>query len=248
VIGGLVPQQNRLTHRAASYDGAMRASLQQLHDLVRDHDIRAVVSDLDGVLRIFDDSLWAELDAVAGTPAGTAFAAVLGNPFLDEVVRGRGTHRQWQEHSASALVAAGSTPEAADATIRTWLSSPALIDREVVAVMESLRATGLGVFVLTNGTDRVPEELDELGMAAFLGEGRRFLLNTADLGAAKPDHDAFARAHARIEQVLGTALRADQIAFLDDSSRHVRGAARFGWRAVLHGLPRALVGGTPRLP
>lgn len=89
--------------------------------------------------------------------------------------------------------------------------------------------------MLTHGTDRVPEELEELGMTAFLGEGRRFLLNSADLGAAKPDHAAFDQAHARIEQELGTALRTDQIVFLDDSSRHVRGAAHFGWRAVLHG-------------
>ena len=69
--------------------------------------------------------------------------------------------------------------------------------------MERLRASGLGVFVLTNGTDRVPEELDELGLGDFLGTRRRFLLNTADLGAAKPDREAFVRAHARIKAELG---------------------------------------------
>lgn len=212
----------------------MSTSLQQLHELVRDHDIRAVVSDLDGVLRIFDRDLWAELDAVAGTPAGTAYSAVLGHPFLDEVVRGRGTHRQWRRHAASALVAAGSSQQAADAAIRTWLASPARIDREVLAQLETLRTAGLGVFVLTNGTDRVPQELDELGLTPFLGPGRRFLLNTADLGAAKPDREAYARAQVRIERELGTTVRTDQVAFLDDSTRHVRGASLFGWRALLH--------------
>lgn len=212
----------------------MTPSLRQLRDLVRDHDIRAVVTDLDGVLRLFDPALWAELDTVAGLPEGTALAAVLGHPFLDEVVRGRGTHRQWRERAASALVAAGSTPVAADSVICRWLASPARIDREVLAELEAQRAAGRGVFVLTNGTDRVPEELEELGLTAFLGEGRRFLLNTADLGAAKPDHEAYARAHAHIEQVLGTGLAPASIAFLDDSARHVRGAAAFGWRAVLH--------------
>ncbi|GAA1310050.1 MAG: HAD family hydrolase [Brachybacterium tyrofermentans] len=217
----------------------MSTSLQQLRELVRDHDIRAVVSDLDGVLRIFDGSLWSELDGITGTPAGTAYQAVLGHPFLDEVVRGRGTHRRWREHAASALVAAGSSPQAADAAIAAWLASPARIDQGVLTQLESLRAAGLGVFVLTNGTDRVPEELEELGMTPFLGPGRRFLLNTADLGAAKPDQEAYARAHARIEQELGTSLRPDQVAFLDDSSRHVGGAVRFGWRAVLHHAPSA---------
>lgn len=212
----------------------MTTSLQQLRDLIRDHPVQAVVSDLDGVLRIFDPSLWAELDAVAGTPEGTAFAAVLGHPFLDEVVRGRGTHRQWQGRAAGELVAAGSTPEAADTAIRTWLASSARIDREVLAELQALRAAGLGVFVLTNGTDRVPQELEDLGLAPFVGEDRRFLLNSADLGAAKPERVAFARAHARIEQELATSLRPDQIVFLDDSAGHVRAAESFGWHALRH--------------
>ena len=217
----------------------MSDSLLQLRDLVRDHDIRVVVSDLDGVLRVFDWALWDQLDEIAGTPAGTAHRAVLGHPFLDEVVRGRGTHRQWREHASSALVAAGSTPQAADAAIAAWLASPARVDHAVLEQLESLQTAGLEVFVLTNGSDRVPEELDELGLTPFLGQGRRFLLNTADLGAAKPDPDAFSRAHARIEQQLAATLRPEQIVFLDDSSRHVRGASRFGWRAVLHGGTRA---------
>src|SRR5699024_9784882 len=81
--------------------------------------------------------------------------------------------------------------------LRTWLASPARVDRGLLAELEALRSEGLGVFVLTNGTDRVPEELEELGLTAFLGDGGRFLLNPADLGAAKPDPEAFRRAPAR---------------------------------------------------
>src|SRR5699024_9110482 len=142
--------------------------------------------------------------------------------------------RQWRERSAAALVEAGGTPQSAASALRTWLASPARVDRGLLAELEALRSEGLGVFVLTNGTDRVPEELEELGLTAFLGDGGRFLLNTADLGAAKPDHEAFVRAHARIEQELCASVRPDEIAFLDDSARHVRGAARFGWHAVHH--------------
>ena len=211
----------------------MSTSPATLRDLATEHRLRAVVSDLDGVLRHFDPSLWAEVDRVAGTPEGTSFTAILHHPFLEEVVRGRGTHREWRELSAAALVEAGSTSEAAEAAVRTWLASPARVDQELLAELEALRRDGLGVFVLTNGTDRVPEELEELGLTAFLGEVLRFLLNTSDLGAAKPDQEAFARAHARIEQELGTELRPEQIGFLDDSARHVRGASRFGWHAVL---------------
>src|SRR5699024_11676116 len=49
-------------------------------------------------------------------------SAVLGHPFLDEVVRGRGTHQQWRERSAAALVEAGGTPQSAASALRTWLA------------------------------------------------------------------------------------------------------------------------------
>lgn len=231
-VGQPAGEVTRIT--AGAYDEAMTMSLARLRSVVRDHSLRAVVSDLDGVLRVFDPGLWAELDEIAGTAPGSSFAAVLGHPYLDEVVRGRGTHRRWRELAAAELVRAGADAEAAATAIRAWLASSARVDREILAELEALRATGLGVFVLTNGTDRVPLELEELGLLPFLGEGRRFLLNTADLGAAKPDPEAFARAHARIEQELGTTLDPASIGFLDDSPRHVRGAERFGWRAVLH--------------
>ncbi|APX32096.1 haloacid dehalogenase [Brachybacterium sp. P6-10-X1] len=209
-------------------------SLQQLRALVSAHDVRAVVSDLDGVLRVFDPSLWDRLDHRAGVAPGTAFAAILGHPFLEEVTRGRGTHAQWRERCVDELVAQGAAPAAARETVRLWAGTPARLDREVLAHLLRFREDGLGVFVLTNGTDRVPEELDELGLTGFLGPRRRFLLNTADLGAAKPEREAFARAHARLTQELTSVLRPDQVAFLDDSAGHVRGAEEFGWRAVRH--------------
>lgn len=64
-----------------SSDGTTRTdSLLALGELVAEHGIRVVVSDLDGVLRVFDASLWDELDAMTGTTEGTSFRAILGHP------------------------------------------------------------------------------------------------------------------------------------------------------------------------
>lgn len=228
--------------------------LHQLRALVASHDVRAVVSDLDGVLRIFDPGLWDRLDRRADVAPGAAFAAILGHPFLEEVTRGRGTHAQWRERAVTELVAQGALLRAARETVHLWADTPARVDPEVLAQLRSFRDQGLGVFVLTNGTDRLPDELEELGLTGLLGDHRRFLLNTADLGAAKPEREAFARAHARIREELAgepgaepsdeadgeadedstAPLAPAQVAFLDDSSGHVRAAAAFGWRAVLH--------------
>lgn len=218
-----------------STDGATHPDpLITLRELVAVHGIQAVVSDLDGVLRVFDPALWDELDTMTGTSAGTSFAAILGHAYLDEVVRGRGTHVRWRELAAERLVLEGSAPAAADAAVERWASTPAEVDQRVRAMLLELRAAGIAVFVLTNGTDRVPEELAELGLEDVVGEDGRFLLNTAELGAAKPEPEAYALARRRIREVLGEEILPEQIAFLDDSRRHVEAAAACGWHAVLH--------------
>lgn len=231
-----------------SHDGTVPADpLLALRALVADHGVRVVVCDLDGVLRLFDPSLWEELDALTGTASGTAVAAVLGHPYLQEVVRGRGTHARWRELAAEHLVAAGSAPALAREAVELWARSPASVDERVRGTLLDLRAAGAAVFVLTNGTDRVPEELAVLGLGDVVGEDGSFLLNTADLGAAKPEPEAYDRARARIGRVLGEDVLPERLVLLDDSPGNVAGAARRGWHAVLH---RSAVAGraAPRLP
>lgn len=213
---------------------AMTPSLRQLRAVVEHQEIRVVVSDLDGVLRVFDQTLWEELDQLAGTTAGTVFGAVLQNPYLEEVTRGRGTHARWRELARERLIEAGSTTDAARAAVDRWAATPATVDHRVLAELRRFRNQGTAVFVLTNGTDRVPAELRELGLDGFLGAEQRFLLNTADLGAAKPEPEAFRRAQERIREVLGTEVLPSQLVLLDDSEGHVHGAKSVGWHAILH--------------
>lgn len=211
----------------------MRSSLRAFRDLALSPAIDVVVSDLDGVLRRFDPQLWRDLDAHLGAERGTAYRAVLGSPFLQEVVRGRASHAQWRERAVADLIASGSDPDSARAAVAHWSGTPAQVDPEVEDILEDARYEDKRVFVFTNGTDRVREELDALGLLAPLGPDGRFLLNSAELGAAKPDREAFSRAHTRIEEILGAAVQRSAVAFLDDSPRHVQGAIAFSWQAIL---------------
>lgn len=212
----------------------MSESLDQLSVLVETDEAHVVVSDLDGVLRRFDQELWEQLDEELGAAPGTSFAAILGHPFLEEVTRGRGTHAQWRRHAAEQLASGSIDPALARRAVDRWASTPAQVDQEVLELLQSFRARGIEVFVFTNGTDRVPEELDELGLTDFIGPNGRSLLNSADLGAAKPERAAFEGAHQRIERITGEQLAPRRIAFLDDSSRHVRAAREFGWAGIEH--------------
>lgn len=196
--------------------------------------IDAVVSDLDGVLRVFDHHLWTQLDTALGAEPGTAFAAILGHPFLEEVTRGRGTHAQWRERAMEQLISAGIEQERARAAVTRWADTPAEIDESVLALLTDARDRGLAVFVFTNGTDRVREEIETLGLGAIIGERAQFLLNSADLGHAKPEPEAFRLAHRRIEQSIGFEVPPQRVIFLDDSAGHVDGAQSYGWQAVQH--------------
>lgn len=228
----------------------MPASLRTVHHLLASGSVRVLVSDLDGVLRVFDQGLWDELDAELGVDTGSSFRAILGRPYLDEVTRGRGTHARWRELAVEHLVAAGAAPGAARHSVDRWADTPATIDEGVLGLLDEARAGGVPVFVFTNGTDRGPAELAQLGLDAVVGAHGEHLINSADLGHAKPDREAFERAHKRIEHQLrqergenGRAdrergellhLRPAEVLFLDDSPRHVGSARAFGWQAVLH--------------
>lgn len=212
-----------------------RPSLEAFRALVLDPTMQVVVSDLDGVLRRFDEHLWERLDAHLGRPTDTAYRAILRSPLLGEVVRGRATHAQWRQRILEDLEADGIDPDTAHEALRTWLDSAPALDRGVLGVLEDARRAGREVFVFTNGTDRVREELRGFGLDRMLrpdGSGDR-LLNSAELGAAKPDAEAYDAAHARIQQVLGRSIPRSAVAFLDDSARHVSGAREAGWRAIL---------------
>lgn len=218
----------------------MARSVDTVHRLLASGRISVLVSDLDGVLRVFDQGLWGELDAELGVEDGSSFRAILRHPYLEEVTRGRGTHARWRELAAAHLVSVGADPVAASRAVDRWADTPATVDADVLSLLEDTRAHGVAVFVFTNGTDRVRSELVALGLDPVVGTHGEHLINSADLGHAKPDREAFAHAHRRIEERLEAEagvpvrLRRDEVLFLDDSTRHVAGAGEFGWQAVLH--------------
>lgn len=211
-----------------------RADLTAFRRVLCAEHTEVAVSDLDGVLRRFDPTLWTDLADLTGLPAPTVFGAILGSPALHDVVRGRVTHAQWRARATRDMRAEGASSAAAQRAVEIWATTPATVDREVQGVLDDARDHGMAVFVFTNGTDRVRAEIEELGLSAQVGADGTHLLNSVDFGAAKPEQRAYAAAHASIEHVLGRRVEHRAVVFLDDSPSHVRGAEAFGWRAVLH--------------
>ena len=211
------------------------ASLRTARTLLDRGEVDVMVSDLDGVLRVFDEQLWDRLDQELGTDPGTCFAAILGHPILADVIRGRVSHARWRALAVEHLSGAGIDPMRARAAVDQWADTPAVVDQAVLTLLTGAREQGLPVFVFTNGTDRVREEIEALGLGTVVGESGQFLLNSAGLGHAKPEPAAFRLAQQRIHEVVGREMDPARVLFLDDSTGHVRAARKFGWRALHHG-------------
>ncbi|PSK88938.1 putative hydrolase of the HAD superfamily [Murinocardiopsis flavida] len=187
---------------------------------------RAVLCDLDGVLRHFAADQFSSLDAANGLPPGTVASVAFAPERLVPAITGVVTDEQWRSGVAAALAAACGSADRSRALVRAWSASSGSIDAEVLDLLTRARAR-VPVVLVTNATSRLDTDLAALGIAdAFDG-----VLNSSRLGAAKPDPRVYRAAAALAGVPVGRCL------FLDDAPRNVRAAHAAGMPAVLFRRP-----------
>lgn len=192
--------------------------------------LRAVVVDLDGVLRRWDPAVIADAEAAHGLPVGALAAAAFHPKLLSVAVTGRISDGQWREQVAGELAGRFGRAAAAGA-VSQWSASAGEVDEEVLAVVRGLRGQ-CRVGLLSNATTRLRADLDRLGLTAVLDE----VFNSAELGLAKPDPEVFRVVCAR----LGVAPA--ECGFVDDTAGHVRAAEAVGLVGHRYVSPAGLVG------
>ncbi|MFD7642353.1 HAD-IA family hydrolase [Kitasatospora sp. NPDC059795] len=199
-----------------------------------DRPIRAVLCDLDGVLRIWGDL--AEVDAAHGLPAGTVAGAAFRAERLLPAVTGLVTDEQWRAAVADDLAAVCGSAERGRAVAAAWGRQPSWVDPEVLALLAEARRS-VPVLLVSNGTTRLEADLAALGLDTAVDA----VLNTARLGAAKPDARVYLAAVERAQVPPSHCL------FVDDSAGNVAAAEALGMRGHHHrgaaGLRRALTDG-----
>ncbi|NYE95225.1 putative hydrolase of the HAD superfamily [Psychromicrobium silvestre] len=185
-----------------------------------------LVFDLDGVIRHFDSlELDAQIEAELGLPAGTLWELVMESGDLDRAVVGGFNRRQWEDRIEAELRAGTRNGADVAASFQRWRDNVGKADPEMTQLIEELPE--VPVFLFTNGTDRVPEELVRLGIdGLFAG-----VLNSYNYGLRKPDPAAYLAAHREIQAVLGLRVPREQVFFTDDKVKNVQAALDFGWRA-----------------
>lgn len=206
------------------YSSAVRAARDQLSGC------SIYVFDLDGVVRDFGaDPVEPDVEVSLGLESG-AWGSIAFNPVhLQRVTTGMITFEQWCEAISEDLARGGAAPCAVKDAISRWVAYRGTVVQPTVDWMEQLRGDGRPVFVFTNGTDAIPRELEQIGLPHLIPA----TINSAVLGVAKPDRDAYAAAHARIESDLQRRVDPSDVGFIDDRISNVDGARQFGWRAAL---------------
>lgn len=186
------------------------------------------VLDLDGVLRTFDTSgELARAEAELGLDAGAVLELAFALPEARAMVTGRARYADWMTAVRARLLADAHAEEAVERLISVWRADRGTPVEPTVALVDSLVEAGTPTFVFTNGTDRVPDELEHAGLGRLVP----MLLNAHDLGFAKPAPESFDVAHSEIERRLGRSVARMQVHFTDDLPGNVEAAREFGWQA-----------------
>lgn len=178
--------------------------------------IRALLIDLDGVIRRWRSQEDPAIEAGFGLPPGAVRGIAFAPERLLPAITGQITDEAWREQIRVELTQQFPGADAAGAV--AWWSSPyGEVDAAVLELVRSCRRRARVVLV-TNATTRLPQDLRRLGVAGEFDE----VINSSVVRTAKPEPAIFAAALAAAGAEAAGAL------FVDDTPGHVAAAERLG--------------------
>ena len=181
----------------------------------------ALLCDLDGVLRVWDDAEQAQADAEYGLAPGTVAAVAFEPKLLLPAVLGIIDDDEWRTSVAAAFVPTHGIEAAADLVAR-WSAPLGRVDEAALDVVGAARKAGLPAFIVSNATTRLESDLAALG----LDQAVDGVVSSARIGAVKPNPEIYLVAAERAETAPHRCL------FIDDTAANVAGAEAVGMQAV----------------
>lgn len=181
----------------------------------------AVIFDLDGVIRDWNDDEMSDVEVAYGLEPRTILSVAFGDDLARNAMTGRIDYRSWMDTIRERVIARHGDGVAG--ALDEWEANVGLVDTHMVEVLRSVRRHAT-VALLSNGTTRLRRDLQVLDLTDEFD----IIFNTAELGVAKPDAAVYF-------QVLGELeVSAIEALFIDDLAANVEGAAAVGIRAHLH--------------
>ena len=186
--------------------------------------IEVVVFDMDGVIRHWDNADLDELGLAHAAVGDVAFA----EDRLTRAMTGGLSLADWSSEIGEVL--SPDDPERARAIAAAWTASTWTVDDAMISLIDRVRAAGVRTAVLSNATDRLESQIEEMGVTDRFAT----VVNSWRVGAAKPDPTVYAAADAAIASTPGDggAVDPERVLFIDDRVDNVVAALDHGWHAI----------------
>jgi putative hydrolase of the HAD superfamily len=182
--------------------------------------IRAIITDLDGVIRFFPVERDHEIESRYSLPHGTIAEAAFEPMLLQSVIKGEMSDVAWRSQILAKLQVRFSKYES-EVALREWSDFSGHVDWDCLSLIKSLRLYG-PLALLTNATDRLFLDLDALQIR----ESFDFIFNSSKIGLIKPDKALFLRVCSDLGVLPSEGL------FIDDSISNVEAAVEVGLQAI----------------
>lgn len=181
--------------------------------------IRVVCFDLDGVLRLWDGSLVAQIEQEANLPVGAIYSIAFEPGLLEQAITGRIRDEEWRDAIAERLRLQfpSLTSAHAQMLIQRWSSSIGAVDESVLAIIRDCRRH-VRVLLVSNATSRLSFDLVQLGIDNEFDA----VINSAEVGWRKPQQEIFQEAIHR------AGVSATEMLFVDDTHENVEAAEKAG--------------------
>jgi len=184
-------------------------------------DIGAVVFDLDGVIRHWNDDELDEMEAAFGLPPRAILSVAFSEELGPAAVTGRLTYRQWMDAIRSRVLA--DHGDGVVGALDAWEANVGRVDTDMLRLLGAVRSE-VTVALLSNGTTRLRRDLHVLDLLDEFD----VVFNTAEIGIAKPDPAVFTLVCDRLGSPPSRTL------FIDDLVENVEGARTAGLAAHQH--------------
>jgi putative hydrolase of the HAD superfamily len=183
--------------------------------------LRALLTDLDGVVRVWPPDHAAGIERDHGLPAGTIAATAFAADLLEQALTGAISDKTWRDRIGQAIAERHGSDAAL--AVEAWSSFRGLVDLEVLSLLREVRGV-MPVILLTNQTTRLAGDLEALAIADAFDA----VASSAELGVVKPARAAFEAAW-RLARVSPS-----ECIFIDDRASNVEAARDLGMTAILH--------------
>ena len=178
--------------------------------------IKAILTDLDGVVRRWDPEIFQRAEDAAGLPRVALPKTAFEPDLLLRATTGRITDENRRREVTIRLKRRFPEADAREG-VRLWSRSPGEIDPDVLDLLQRCRARCRLVLV-SNATTRLESDLRRLGIDRAFDH----VFNSSAIGHVKPHPEVY---HAALD-LLG--IEANEVLFIDDRAENVNAAAETG--------------------